>query len=94
MTITLEALGVEVDNLKRRVEVLEKEISEVENKAATAAEAQAAISTKLNTVIENLGRVQQSIEDLKGRPGRRWETIISALIGAAATAFIAFILRG
>ena len=94
MTTTLEALGVEVDNLKRRVEVLEKEISEVENKAAAAAEAQATISTKLNTVIENLGRVQQSIEDLKGRPGRRWETIISALIGAVATAFIAFILRG
>lgn len=91
MATTLEALGVEVDNLKRRVEALEKEISEVENKAAAAAEAQAAISTKLNTVIENLGRVQQSIEDLKGRPGRRWETVISALIGAAVTAFIAFI---
>lgn len=94
MTTTLEALGVEVDNLKRRVEALEKEISEVENKAAAAAETQATISTKLNTVIENLGRVQQSIEDLKGRPGRRWETVISALIGAAVTAFIAFILRG
>lgn len=94
MTITLEALEVEVENLKKRVSALEKEISTVEDKAADAAQTQTAISTKLNMVIENLGKVQQSIEDLKGRPGRRWETVISALIGAAVTAFIAFILRG
>lgn len=94
MTITLEALEVEVENLKKRVSALEKEISTVEDRAADAAQTQTAISTKLNMVIENLGKVQQSIEDLKGRPGRRWETVISALIGAAVTAFIAFILRG
>lgn len=94
MTITLEALEVEVENLKKRVSALEREISAVEDRAADAAQTQTAISTKLNMVIENLGKVQQSIEDLKGRPGRRWETVISALIGAAVTAFIAFILRG
>lgn len=94
MTITLEALEVEVENLKKRVSALEREISAVEDRAADAAQTQTAISTKLNMVIENLGKVQQSIEDLKGRPGRRWETVISALIGAAVTAFVAFILRG
>lgn len=94
MTITLEALEVEVENLKKRVSALEREISAVEDRAADAAQTQTAISTKLNMVIENLGKVQQSIEDLKDRPGRRWETVISALIGAAVTAFVAFILRG
>lgn len=93
MAISMEAVEVEIRNLKHRVEGLEGEVSKVKLDANDLSQAQTAISTKLNMLIESLGRIQQSIDDLKERPGKRWESLIMAIIGALAGAFIAYILR-
>ena len=77
---------------KRRVEVLEKEYTTLDKEVDDIDKTQSVVTSKLNTVIENLGKLQQAIDDLRDRPSKRWETIVSALIGAAVTAFIAFIL--
>lgn len=48
---------------------------------------------KLDNMLYELGRVRESIESLKSKPGKRWESLIIAIIGALAGAFIAYILR-
>lgn len=93
MATSLEAIEVEIEGLKRRVEALETELKEVKRDATVLGEAQATIFGKLDMLIKNLSHIQQSIDDLKERPAKRWETVISALIGAAITAFMAFIFR-
>ena len=93
MATSLEAIEVEIKGLKRRVEALETELKEVKRDATVLGEAQATIFGKLDMLIKNLGHIQQSIDDLKERPAKHWETAISALIGAAITAFMAFIFR-
>ena len=93
MAISMDALEAEIKSLKRRVELLEKEYTTLNDEVNTIDKTQSVVTSKLNTVIETLGKLQQAIDDLKDRPSKRWETIVSALIGAAVTAFIAFILR-
>lgn len=92
MAISMDALEAEIKSLKRRVEVLEEEYATLSNEVNAIDKTQSVVTSKLNTVIETLGKLQQAIDDLKDRPSKRWETIVSALIGAAVTAFIAFIL--
>jgi chromosome segregation ATPase len=92
MAISMDALEAEIKSLKRRVEVLEEEYAALSNEVNAIDKTQSVVTSKLNTVIETLGKLQQAIDDLKDRPSKRWETIVSALIGAAVTAFIAFIL--
>lgn len=91
MAISMDALEAEIKSLKRRVEVLEKEYTTLDKEVDDIDKTQSVVTSKLNTVIENLGKLQQAIDDLRDRPSKRWETIVSALIGAAMTAFIAFI---
>ena len=91
MAISMDALETEIKNLKRRVEVLEKEYTTLDKEVDDIDTTPGVVTSKLNTVIETLGKLQQAIDDLKDRPSKRWETIVSALIGAAMTAFIAFI---
>lgn len=92
MAISMDVLEAEIKSLKRRVEVLEEEYATLNNEVNAIDKTQSVVTSKLNTVIETLGKLQQAIDDLKDRPSKRWETIVSALIGAAVTAFIAFIL--
>lgn len=92
MAISMDALEAEIKSLKRRVEVLEKEYTALNEEVNAIDKTQGVVTSKLNTVIETLGKLQQAIDDLKDRPSKRWETIMSALIGAAVTTFIAFIL--
>lgn len=92
MAISMDTLEAEIKSLKRRVEVLEEEYVALSNEVNAIDKTQSVVTSKLNTVIETLGKLQQAIDDLKDRPSKRWETIVSALIGAAVTAFIAFIL--
>ena len=54
---------------------------------------QARITEKLDNVLVELGRVRESIDSLKGKPGKRWESLIMAIIAALAGAFIAYILK-
>ena len=91
MAISMDALEAEIKSIKRRDEVLEKEYTTLDKEVDDIDKTQSVVTSKLNTVIENLGKLQQAIDDLRDRPSKRWETIVSALIGAAVTAFIAFI---
>ena len=53
----------------------------------------AAVTTKLDNILVTLGELKASVVQLQSRPGSMWDKLVFALIGAAATAFISFILE-
>ena len=53
----------------------------------------AAVTTKLDNILVTLGELKASVVQLQSRPGTMWDKLVFALIGAAATAFISFILK-
>ena len=48
------------------------------------------------TAIENIGkkvdRVSTDLEEIKERPAKRWDSVVSVIITALATAFVTYIL--
>lgn len=53
----------------------------------------AAVTTKLDNILVTLGELKASVVQLQSRPGTMWDKLVFALIGAAATAFISFVIK-
>ena len=56
-------------------------------------EEMATVTTKLDNILVTLGELKASVVQLQSRPGAMWEKLIFALIGAAATAFVSFVIK-
>ena len=53
----------------------------------------AEVTIKLDNILVTLGELKASVMQLQSRPGTLWDKLIFGLIGAAATAFISYILK-
>ena len=58
--------------------------SERDNHIIGIREDVSAMRTLLEVNVKQTDKNTTDIEELKGRPGKRWETVISAVIGAGA----------
>ena len=84
---------MDIESIEARITKCEEDIKNLYRRANKADVSQAKITEKLDNMLYELGRVRESIESLKSKPGKRWESLIIAIIGALAGAFIAYILR-
>lgn len=64
-----------IERLEEDVKILYKKIN-----AVTLSEVQSV--TKLDSMLITLGELKESIETLKKRPVRLWDSLLTALIGA------------
>lgn len=53
----------------------------------------AEVTIKLDNILVTLGELKASITQLQSRPGTMWDKLVFALIGAAATAFVSYIIK-
>ncbi len=53
----------------------------------------AEVTIKLDNILVTLGELKASLAQLQSRPGTMWDKLIFAIIGAAATAFVTYILK-
>ena len=53
----------------------------------------AEVTIKLDNILVTLGELKASLAQIQSRPGTMWDKLVFAIIGAAATAFISFILK-
>ena len=55
------------------------------------------MATEMEHLREDLNNVEGSVDELKEKPGKRWDSVIAAIIGAFAggigTALIGFIVK-
>ena len=56
-------------------------------------EEMATVTTKLDNILVTLGELKASVVQLQSRPGTMWDKLVFALIGAAATAVVSFVIK-
>lgn len=71
----------------RRVGVLETQTAVQENKLDT-------IDDKLDDIQAGQKSILATVEDLKSKPGKRWETLVAGFISSLGTAFLMWIMMG
>ena len=74
-----------MDEINRRLDDHEERLQKVENSTTEFTTFREVINLKLEMISKN-------IVELKARPATLWDKVISAVIGAAVTAFIAYII--
>ncbi len=86
MTISQEEIAHRLIKAEENIETLFKSRNQHNEELA-------AVTTKLDNILVTLGELKASVVQLQSRPGTMWDKLVFALIGAAATAFISFILK-
>lgn len=86
MTISQEEIEHRLVKAEENIETLFKSRNQHNEELA-------AVTTKLDNILLTLGELKASVVQLQSRPGTMWDKLVFALIGAAATAFISFILK-
>ena len=54
----------------------------------------AVMAEQLKTMNTNLNSLDKKVDDLESKPAKRWDSLISAVVGAAAGAFLAWLFSG
>lgn len=86
MKMTLEEVEHRLIKAEEDIETLFKSRNKLNEELAT-------VTTKLDNILVTLGELKASVIQLQSRPGTMWDKLVFALIGAAATAFVSFILK-
>ena len=86
MTISQEEIAHRLVKAEENIETLFKSRNQHNEELA-------AVTTKLDNILLTLGELKASVVQLQSRPGTMWDKLVFALIGAAATAFISFIVK-
>lgn len=73
-----------------RIKKLEGE-HEVLQQLATSV---AVMAERMNTMNENVTGLAKKVDEIENKPAERWDKLVSAVIGALAGAFIAWIASG
>ncbi len=78
-----------INALADRMGNLEK-LTESVNKLAISLER---LTAKEAAVETRVGEIAEDVDDLKGKPAKRWETVIAAVISALVGAGIALLIK-
>ena len=81
-----------MDEINRRLDDHEERLQRVENSTTEFATFREVINLKLEMISKNIVELKDAVVELKARPATLWDKVISAIIGAAATALIAYII--
>lgn len=87
--------------MQSRVEALEKDAQNnatahlhFYDKFEAVLRSQAVTEERYNSIMTSVGKIENKIEELGGKPGKRWDTVITALIGAAVGLLVGLLSKG
>ena len=79
----------EIGSLKHRMDDVEDIVRVVHQ----LAQEMVGLTKEVGFMNKNLTQLTLKVSDLEKTPGKRWETLITGLIGAAAGAIVTFVLK-
>ena len=85
---------MDFESLEMRICKCEEDINNLYHKTNRIDKTQSEVTTKIDNVLVELGRLRESIEALKTRPGKMWDKLIYGIVGAAAAALVSVIING
>lgn len=80
-----------VDEINRRLDDHEERLKKVEMSTSEFVTFREVINVKLDGISTNIAELRDAVVELKQRPAALWEKLVSALIGAAVTAVVAYL---
>ena len=86
MKMTLEEVEHRLIKAEEDIETLFKSRNKLNEELAT-------VTTKLDNILVTLGELKASVVQIQSRPGTMWDKLIFAVVGAAATEFVSFIMK-
>lgn len=81
-----------MDEINRRLEDHEERLRRVEASTSELATFREVVNVKLDGISSSLDSLREAVEGLKARPATLWDKLVSGIVGAAATAVIAYLL--
>lgn len=73
-----------------RIKKLEEEHEAIHQIATSVA----VMAEKMDSMNKSLTNMSAKVEDIENRPAKRWESLVSAIIGALGGAFLGWIMGG
>ena len=96
----MENMAVKVAALKQRQTVSEHRIADLEGEVRdirTLTAAMARVDEKVDDLRGDVEEIKSDVKDIAARPGRKWDKLVAAVIGAVgtapATSLLALILK-
>ena len=91
----MDDVAVEIAKLDQRQSVSEHRISDLEGELKDIRQLTTAV-VQVNDKVDNLktdvGEIKDKVEGITARPGKWWDKIVSAALGAAVTGLVAALL--
>ena len=95
--MTLEELALKQQQTEDRSHRNEGRIKKLEEKYDILADlvtSVAVMAERMNSLDTNVSGLKTAVEEIKGKPAKRWDAIVAAILSAAVAGFVGFITRG
>ena len=86
--VLLGKVQTEIDGINKRLDKLEVVHDELKNLTIGVAK----LTERQSATEKTLSDVAENVEEIKGRPGKRQETIVGILISVPLTAFLTYLV--
>lgn len=83
---------VEVKNLQKSIDSMSGDVKEVMSEAKDMSRKLPVIMTKLDAISESNKAVDADVDELKEKPGKRWEATVGQIIGLVVAALVGLLL--
>lgn len=54
----------------------------------------AVVAVQYANIMEKLGKLESAVDELKGRPARRWDALVAALLSAVVGVAVGLLIKG
>lgn len=85
---------ITLTEIEHRLIQAEENIKELFGKYNGIDKSLVATTTTLNNLLALVGELKAAVEALRSRPGNFWDKLVYALVGAAASAAVTYIIGG
>lgn len=87
--VALAEVNKEIGSLKHRMDNVERVVNVVHQ----LAQEMVGLTKEVGFMNQNLAQLTAKVAELEGKPAKRWESVVLALVGAAAGAVAATIFK-
>ena len=91
----MDELAVKVATLEQRQTVSEHRIKDLEGEVRdirTLTAAMARVNEKVDGLCGDVEEIKKDVKDITSRPGKKWDKLVAAAVGAIGSALVASLL--
>ena len=83
---------VEVKNLQKSIDGMSGDLRELKDETREISKQLPVIATQVNAIHETSKAVDADVDELKGKPAKRWESTVGQIIGLVVAALVGLLL--